>query len=50
MSGKRDKLVKLLTISYEEQKKYLGTTTDSERAAAGKIDDWSPKDTMALFE
>ncbi len=47
MERKGDVLVELVTDSFNEQKRYLASMNDETRSAAGKVDDWSPKDVMA---
>ncbi len=47
MEEKRNVLIDLVTVSYDEQKRYLESMSDESRAAVGKVDDWSPKDVLA---
>lgn len=47
MNNMKDDLIKLVTISYKEQKGYIASLTDKERSAGGRVDDWSPKDHLA---
>jgi hypothetical protein len=47
MEEKKAVLSDLLTLSYEEQKRYLSSMSEEAREAAGKVDDWSPKDVLA---
>jgi len=42
-----NKLLGLLDMGYDYQKRYLAGLTEEERSAAGAADDWSPKDVMA---
>ncbi|MGB3716649.1 MAG: ClbS/DfsB family four-helix bundle protein [Candidatus Promineifilaceae bacterium] len=47
MEKKGDVLVELVTDSFSEQKRYFASMNDDARSAVSKVDDWSPKDTMA---
>jgi len=47
MNSKRDELINLMKISYQEQKHYIATLTEEEREALGTAYDWSSKDVMA---